>query len=135
MRLRAQFGDETLSRTQMYDWSKSFDEGWTEVENMWRLHLQRFLGLSRRLIHRLSDRITNQQLILLFEASYRPSKARFRSKRRGPWVKSMSPPRQRASAHRSCDNGNTEWNALEGTATSHVSSSPASKRFSHVRST
>jgi hypothetical protein len=27
MRLRAQFGDETLSRTQMYDWSKSFDEG------------------------------------------------------------------------------------------------------------
>jgi hypothetical protein len=24
MRLRAQFGDETLSRTQVYDWSKSF---------------------------------------------------------------------------------------------------------------
>jgi hypothetical protein len=24
MRLRAQFGDETLLRTQVYDWSKSF---------------------------------------------------------------------------------------------------------------
>jgi hypothetical protein len=33
-RLRAQFGDETLSRTQVYDWSKSFEEGRTEVENM-----------------------------------------------------------------------------------------------------
>jgi len=34
MRLRAQFGDETLSRTQEYDWLESFKEGWTEVENM-----------------------------------------------------------------------------------------------------
>jgi hypothetical protein len=33
-RLKAQFGDKTLSRTQMYDWSKSFKEGLTEVENM-----------------------------------------------------------------------------------------------------
>jgi len=28
-RLRAQLGDETLSRTQVYDWSKSFKEGRT----------------------------------------------------------------------------------------------------------
>jgi hypothetical protein len=34
MILRAQFGDETLSRTQVYDWSKSFEEGRTDVENM-----------------------------------------------------------------------------------------------------
>jgi histone-lysine N-methyltransferase SETMAR len=34
MRLREQFGDETLSRTQVYDWSKSFKEGRTEVGNM-----------------------------------------------------------------------------------------------------
>jgi hypothetical protein len=27
MRLRAQFGDETLSRIQVQDWSKSFKEG------------------------------------------------------------------------------------------------------------
>jgi hypothetical protein len=33
MRLRAQFGDETFTRTQLYDWSKSFIEGRTEVEN------------------------------------------------------------------------------------------------------
>jgi hypothetical protein len=32
--LRAQFGDETFRRTQMYDWSNSFKEGRTEVENM-----------------------------------------------------------------------------------------------------
>jgi len=39
MRLRAQFGDETLSRTQMYDMSKSFNKGRKEVENMRRPHL------------------------------------------------------------------------------------------------
>jgi hypothetical protein len=39
MTLRAQFGDEPLSRTQMYDCSKSFKERRTEVENMRRLHL------------------------------------------------------------------------------------------------
>jgi hypothetical protein len=33
MRLRAQFGDEMLSRTQVHDWSMSFKEGPTEVEN------------------------------------------------------------------------------------------------------
>jgi hypothetical protein len=27
MRLGAQFGEEILSRTQVYDWSKSFKEG------------------------------------------------------------------------------------------------------------
>jgi hypothetical protein len=38
-RLRTQFDYETLSRIQVYDWSKSFKEGQTEVENMQRLHL------------------------------------------------------------------------------------------------
>jgi hypothetical protein len=38
-RLRAQFDDETFLRTQLYDWSKSFKEGRTKVENMRRLHL------------------------------------------------------------------------------------------------
>jgi hypothetical protein len=33
-RLRAQFDDGTLSRTQAYDWGKSLKEGWTEVENI-----------------------------------------------------------------------------------------------------
>jgi len=31
-------GDKTVSRTQVYDWCKSFKEGQTEVENMRRLH-------------------------------------------------------------------------------------------------
>jgi hypothetical protein len=39
MTFRAQFGDETLSRTQVYDRSRSFKEGWIEVENLERLHL------------------------------------------------------------------------------------------------
>jgi hypothetical protein len=30
MRLREQFGYEMPSRTQVYDWTKSFKEGWTE---------------------------------------------------------------------------------------------------------
>jgi hypothetical protein len=30
-RLKAQFSDEMLPRTQVYDRSKSFKEGWTEV--------------------------------------------------------------------------------------------------------
>jgi hypothetical protein len=38
-RFRAQFGDETLSRTQVYDLGESFKEGRTEVENMRKLHL------------------------------------------------------------------------------------------------
>jgi hypothetical protein len=32
MKLRKQLDDETLSRTLVYDWSKSFKEGRTEVE-------------------------------------------------------------------------------------------------------
>jgi hypothetical protein len=40
MRIRAQFDNETLPRTQLYDWSKSFKEGRTEVGNMVSLHLQ-----------------------------------------------------------------------------------------------
>jgi hypothetical protein len=35
----AECDDETLSRSQLYDWSKSFKEGRTEAENMRRLHL------------------------------------------------------------------------------------------------
>jgi hypothetical protein len=34
MRLRAQFVDETLPKTQVYDWSKSFKERQKEVENI-----------------------------------------------------------------------------------------------------
>jgi hypothetical protein len=34
MRLKSEFGDETLSRSHVYDWNKSFKEGRTEVENM-----------------------------------------------------------------------------------------------------
>jgi hypothetical protein len=37
MRIREQFGDETLLRIQVYDWRKL--EGRTELENMRRLHL------------------------------------------------------------------------------------------------
>jgi hypothetical protein len=33
------FGDEMLSRTHVHDWSKSFNEGWPEVESMQRLCL------------------------------------------------------------------------------------------------
>jgi hypothetical protein len=39
MRLRSEFGDETPSRSQVYDGSKSFKEGRTEVVNLRRLHL------------------------------------------------------------------------------------------------
>jgi len=57
MRLRLQFGDEALSRTQVYDWIKSFEDGWTEVETCKDYTLCResygkhFLGLSGNLIH------------------------------------------------------------------------------------
>jgi hypothetical protein len=60
---------------------KSFKEGLTEFENMRRLQLllrkmaSTFLGFSRRFIHRFFDRTTNYQCSLLFETSYRPSKA------------------------------------------------------------
>jgi carbonic anhydrase len=46
IRLRAQFSDEMLSRTHVHDYSKSFKEGQT-------------LGLSRHLIHHVSDRTIN----------------------------------------------------------------------------
>jgi hypothetical protein len=36
-RLREQFVDETLLRTRVYDWSKSFKEGRKKVENMRKL--------------------------------------------------------------------------------------------------
>jgi hypothetical protein len=39
LRLRAWFRDETLSKTQVYDCSKSFKEGRKEVGNMERLRL------------------------------------------------------------------------------------------------
>jgi hypothetical protein len=38
-RLRAKVCDETLSRTQVYDWSKLLKAGRKEVENMRRLHI------------------------------------------------------------------------------------------------
>jgi len=75
IRLRTQIGDETFSRTQVYDWSKSFKKGRTEVEKIRRLHLlQRklwpvILKLLRHLIHRLSDIIMNHQHSLLYQSS------------------------------------------------------------------
>jgi hypothetical protein len=71
-RLRVQFDDETLSRIYMYDWSKSFEEGRTEVENMRKLYLlqsQHFLEISRRLFNRFSDITTNHQRSLLLKSS------------------------------------------------------------------
>jgi hypothetical protein len=74
-RLRAQFGDEGSSRTQVNDWNNSFKECRTEVENMRRIYLLQgklwsaFLGFSMRPIHRFSDRTRNYQRILLFEVS------------------------------------------------------------------
>jgi hypothetical protein len=62
-RLRAEFGDQTLSRTQVYDWSTSFKKGWTEVENMQRLHL--LLGE----FSLFCDRTTNHLGSLLFKAT------------------------------------------------------------------
>jgi hypothetical protein len=38
-RFSVEFGDETLSRAQIYDWSKSFKEDRKMVENMRTLHL------------------------------------------------------------------------------------------------
>jgi hypothetical protein len=43
-RFRAHFGDETLSRIQVYDWGKSLKEVRTEVENMRRLRLHLLQG-------------------------------------------------------------------------------------------
>jgi hypothetical protein len=37
--LRKHFGDETLSRIQVCEWSKSFKEGGTKTKNIRRLHL------------------------------------------------------------------------------------------------
>jgi len=64
IRLRAQFRDETLSRIQMYDWTKSFEEGRTEIENTRRLQLLHeklwpaLLLLPRRLIKRITEQRT-----------------------------------------------------------------------------
>jgi hypothetical protein len=53
---------------------------------------------------------------LLFEASWRPSKARLSFKTtRSISQKRLSPPRQRASAHRLYDNRNIGGNELGGT--------------------
>jgi hypothetical protein len=120
-KLRAQFGDETLSGSQVYDRNKSFKEAQTEVENMRRLQLlQRklrpeLLGLSMRLIHRLADRTTNHQLSLLFEATSRPSKVSlsFKSTRSLSQKRQLCPG-QRASAQRRCDSRYIGGNALRG---------------------
>jgi len=44
----------------------------------------------------------------------------FSSKRRSRSVSSMSPPRQRASTHRRCDNRDIAGNVLGGTVTSRL---------------
>jgi hypothetical protein len=33
---------DSFLRSQVFDWSRSFDEGWTEVENMQRLHFRQW---------------------------------------------------------------------------------------------
>jgi hypothetical protein len=65
-RLRAELGDEKLLRTQVYYRCRSFR---TEAENRRRLHLLQGKLWPRRLSHRFSDRTTNHQRNLLFEAS------------------------------------------------------------------
>jgi hypothetical protein len=73
-RLRTQFGDETLSGTQLYVWITLYKEDRTEVENVKTTQfagkvMASVLGRSRRLINRLSDRKTKHERGLLFEAS------------------------------------------------------------------
>jgi hypothetical protein len=73
-RLGAQFGDETLSRTQMNDWSKSFKESRTGLKTCEDYTVCREVTPSGFLKSRGSLFIdflttTNHQLSLLFEAS------------------------------------------------------------------
>jgi hypothetical protein len=66
-RLKAQFGDEMFSRTEIYDRSKLFKEAkqslktckdFTFCRKSYGQHF--FFGLSRHLIDQFSDRTTNQ---------------------------------------------------------------------------
>jgi hypothetical protein len=107
MRLRAQFGDETLSRTLVYYWSKSFRECWTEAENMRRLHLHLLLGklwpalfrtfkASYSSIFWQNNEPPTQLIIRSFK---RPNKESLSFKTtRSISQKRLSPPRQRAFA-------------------------------------
>jgi hypothetical protein len=75
MILRAHFGDETLSKTQVCNWNKSFKKDWTEDKNMQRLHLLQgkicatFFGTLKISYSSFSDRTMNHQYSLLFKAS------------------------------------------------------------------
>jgi len=93
-RLRAQFGDKTISRSQVYGWSKSFKEGWTELENMRRLKpyarkvtTSVFLGdfkSSYSSVFRQSNNLWTNHYIEFLKVPVKPA---FRSKRRGWSVK------------------------------------------------
>jgi hypothetical protein len=72
-KIRSEVGDETLSWAQECDWSKSFKECRTEVENMRRLRLLQgrysqsfFDGEHSRCL--IANSTTNHQRALLFEA-------------------------------------------------------------------
>jgi hypothetical protein len=74
-RLRARFSDETLSKTQLYDWSKSFKDAKQRLKTCQdyafcrERYGQSILGHSERLIHQLSVRTMSYQHSLLFESS------------------------------------------------------------------
>jgi hypothetical protein len=84
------------------------------------------------------DFLTEQRIISaadyskLLKARLKPA---FRSKRRDPVVKSVSPPQWRVSSYQRCDNRNVGGNALRGTVTHRLQSWPGAKRFLPVRST
>jgi hypothetical protein len=106
VKLRAQFDDETLSRTQVYNWSKSFKEGRAEIENVRRLHLPQeklrpacFGTLSAFLVidFRIEQRTINSAYYSkLLRDRVKPV---FRSKRRGRSVKSFCLPHDNARPH------------------------------------
>jgi len=96
----------------------------------------KFLRFSRRLVYRFSDGATNYQRRLLFEASSGPSKSSLSfNTTRSISQKRLSPPRQRASAHRRCDTRNIGGNALGSTATSLLQSWAGARRFLSARPT
>jgi hypothetical protein len=94
-----------------------------EDYTFWESHGQFFWGgFSRHPILRFSDRTKSYQCSLLFEASYRSSKAGLSFKTTSCISqKLLSPPRQRASAHGCCDNMDTEGNIPGDTITSRQS--------------
>jgi hypothetical protein len=117
------FGDGMHSRTQVYDWSKSFKEGWIDVENMQRLHLQRkfqpvsFLDSQSILF---IDFLIEQWIIntvycskLLGDSLVGPSFKIMRLMSQ----KHLSPPWKCVSIHFCCDTRTFGGNASGGTAT------------------